>query len=137
MRVLSIGTMDLIHIGHINLINRCRDLGDEVYIGVNSDEFVERYKGKPPIMTEKERMLTLATIFPDVKVRLNSSEGRDLILDVDPDLLVIGSDWASRDYLAQIDVSQDLLDSNDISVLYVPYTHYISTTELKRRIHEN
>jgi len=67
----------------------------------------------------------------------NESAGRELIELEKPDFLVIGSDWAVKDYYAQIDVTQDYLDENDITMVYVPYTRGISSTELKRRVSES
>lgn len=51
-----------------------------------------------------------------------------------PDYLVVGSDWATRDYYAQMGFTQDWLDERGISLVYVPYTRGVSTTEIRGRI---
>ena len=53
---------------------------------------------------------------------------------VQPNYIIIGSDWARKDYYKQMGFTQDWLDERDIGLIYVPYTDGISTTEIKRRI---
>lgn len=133
--------MDLCHRGHIKLFKRCRELaGDgKVIIGLNTDEFVTKYKGKPPVMTYQERYDTIIEtglvdeIIPNDQA---TGDARQIIKDSGASLIVIGSDWARKDYVGQIGVNWDWLDRNDIGICYVRYTHGISTTELKRRIKE-
>lgn len=64
----------------------------------------------------------------------NDSAGRELIDLIKPDVLAIGSDWARKDYYAQIDVDQDYMDENRISMLYIPRVGTLSSTELKSRV---
>jgi len=131
-KILSIGTWDLLHFGHLNIINYCKKLSSDVWIGVNSDEFVAKYKGNPPLMTFEERIKNIEML--GVKTVRNNSAGKNTIIEISPDILVIGSDWARKDYLPQLDVTQDELDQWDISILYVPYTAKLSTTVLKNRL---
>lgn len=134
-RVLTIGTFDLLHWGHIDFLDQCADLGD-LTVGVNSDEFVVQFKPEAPIMTQEERMYTVERLGFDVI--LNESSGRQLIERLNPDILAVGSDWARKDYLKQIDVTQDWLDERHIILAYVPYVQKmsISSSEIKRRIRE-
>jgi cytidyltransferase-like protein len=130
MRVLTIGTFDILHFGHINLLQKCAELG-ELMVGVNSDEFVASYKGVTPIMTLEERRVAIEQL--GYVTQPNNEAGQELIRLIRPDILVVGSDWARKDYLKQIDVTQDWLDNAGISLIYIPYTKTISTTEIKRR----
>lgn len=129
------GTFDLPHAGHINFLRRCAELGT-VYVSLNTDDFIERYKGQPPVMSFEER----ATILEELKCvhSVLPNEGgldsKPAILKVLPDIIAIGSDWARKDYYKQMGFDQDWLDRFDISLIYIPYTEGISTTELKRRI---
>lgn len=132
--ILTIGSFDTPHLGHAILFQRCQELGN-LTVGVNSDEFIEAYKGKRPLYTYEERATLISKL--GYTVMKNDSAGRELINQVQPDIIVIGSDWATRDYLAQIDVNQDYLDENNISLLYVPYTQGISSTDIKRRASES
>ena len=128
--VLTIGTFDVTHIGHAILFKRCQELGN-LTVGVNSDEFIEEYKGRLPLYTYEERAALISKL--GYTVMKNDSAGRELINEVQPDIIVIGSDWLRKDYLAQIDVTPDYLDENDITLVYVPYTQGISSTDIKRR----
>ena len=90
--VLTIGTFDTPHIAHALLFKRCEQLGN-LTVGVNSDEFIEKYKGKPPLFTFEERATLIARL--GYKVLINTSAGAELIRQVNPDILVIGSDQLS------------------------------------------
>ena len=137
--VYSGGTFDLIHSGHIRFLRACRRIaGDEgqVVLALNTDEFVEAYKGKAPVMTYDERKTVLlgCKYVDDVVPNLSGADSKPTILNVEPDFIVIGDDWAKKDYYAQMQFTQDWLDEQGIQLVYVPYTQGISTTELKKRI---
>jgi len=132
--VLTIGTFDTPHLGHAILFKRSEQLG-ELSVGINSDDFVERYKGKRPIFSYEERARLIGKL--GYRTYRNDSAGHELIEAVRPDFLVIGSDWATKDYYSQIDVTQSFLDNRGISVVYMPYTEDISSTEIKRRLSES
>jgi glycerol-3-phosphate cytidylyltransferase-like family protein len=70
----------------------------------------------------------------EVVANVGGADSRPAIESVEPDLIVIGSDWARRDYYAQMGFDQDWLDARGIGLVYLPYTKGISTTELKRRM---
>lgn len=129
------GTFDLFHSGHVNFLRQCSRLG-KVVVSLNPDGFIKKYKGKPPIMTYQERKTVLeACKYVD---RVVKNEGWDdskvAINEVNPDYIVIGSDWASKDYYSQMGFTQEWLDRRGIMLIYLPYTQGISTTELKCRI---
>lgn len=129
------GTFDLPHSGHVNFLKKCAKLG-EVVVSLNTDEFIESYKGKPPVMSYKEREAVLKE-FRSVKFVVPNEGGADskpTILSVNPTIIAIGSDWARRDYYKQMQFDQDWLDEQGISLIYIPYTEGISTTDLKRRL---
>lgn len=133
-RVLTIGTFDTPHLGHAHFFLQCESFGDLI-VGINSDEFVEKYKGEKPLFSYQERRELIELL--GYETRINESAGKDLIYRVCPDILVIGSDWARKDYLKQIGMTQDELDERGITLVYVPYTKGISTTEIKKRINES
>jgi cytidyltransferase-like protein len=128
---LTVGTFDLPHIGHAKLFRRCEALG-EVVVGVNTDEFVAAYKKFPPLYRTAERMAMIARL--GYRVVENDGPGRQLIEQVNPDYLVVGSDWLRRGYLAQIDMTPDDLDRLDISLVFVPYFEGISSSDIKERL---
>lgn len=131
-RVLTIGTFAVPHLGHAAFLRRCEVFG-EVSVGVNSDAFVERYKGRRPLFDQDERLALIEAL--GYRTWLNDGPGRELIDLVGPDILTIGTDWAQRDYLAQIDVTQGWLDSHGITIAYVPMRPAgISSSEIVRRL---
>ena len=135
MKVYTGGTFDLFHSGHVAFLSVCAGLGS-VTVSLNTDEFIEAYKGKPPVMSYSEReAVLLGCRYVDAVVP--NIGGVDSTLAIEfakPDLIVVGSDWARRDYYKQMGFTQDWLDERGIGLCYIPYTQGISTTELKKRI---
>jgi glycerol-3-phosphate cytidylyltransferase len=130
-KILTMGTFDIPHAGHAAFLRECENYG-EVMVGVNTDEFVEEYKGERPLFSYEERsQLILALGYTVLK---NSSAGRTLIRRIRPDLVAIGSDWLKKDYMAQINMTPELFEQMGIGLLYLPYTDGISTTLIKERL---
>jgi len=152
--VVTIGTFDLFHAGHANLIGQCRRLAGrdgKVIVGVNTDEFVRKFKREYPVMDTAERQ-TIVAAMRDVDITLphdgttlawlrewrvyannvgQAKKGELVIPDI---LLVVGSDWAKKDYLAQLGVTKAELNGLGVMIVYVPYSTGISTTQIKERI---
>ena len=129
------GTFDLYHSGHANFLARCAELG-QVIVSLNTDEFIKAYKGKSPIISYEERRAVLLSCRSVSEVIPNYG-GADSKLAIEmaaPDILAIGSDWARRDYYAQMGFTQDWLDDRGISLIYIPYTAGISSTAIKARL---
>lgn len=129
------GTFDLPHHGHFRLLQRAYDFG-RVVVGLNTDEFIFQYKGKAPIMSfdERKEILLACRWVDEVVPNYGGSDSKIAIDIVKPDYIIIGSDWARKDYYKQMDFSQDWLDERGIGLIYVPYTQGISSTDLKTRI---
>jgi glycerol-3-phosphate cytidylyltransferase len=138
LKVYTGGTFDLIHSGHVNFLRRCAEIGT-VTIALNTDEFITKYKGKPPIMSYDERFAVLSEFrcVTNIIPNIGETDSKPSILQAGPDIVAIGSDWARKDYYKQMSFTQDWLDEEGIMLLYIPYTSGISTTELKRRIAVN
>lgn len=135
VRVLTMGTFDTIHAGHLGLFKQCRRLaGDgDVVVAVNTDEFVTKYKNHPPLVPYSSRAAVIAQL-RDVTEVVKNTGGPDqpyLIQKVMPDVLVVGDDWAAKDYLTQINVTQKWLDDHNIQLCYVPRTGDWSSTGIK------
>lgn len=132
-------TFDLVHSGHIRFLKACRRLaGDDgqVIVSLNTDAFIQAYKGNLPIMSFDERKeILLGCKYVDrVIANVGGADSKPAIEYVMPDFIVVGDDWARRDYYAQMQFTQKWLDDLEIQLVYVPYTKGISTTDLKQRI---
>lgn len=133
------GTFDLFHSGHVNLLKKCREIAGvsgKVIVSLNTDSFVESYKGDFPVCNEEERKMVIsACSYVDwVIFNIGGHDSKPAIEIANPNFIVIGSDWAAKDYYSQMGFDQSYLDSRGISLVYVPYTKNISSTEIKRRM---
>lgn len=135
LKIYTGGTFDLPHSGHVNFLKRCAELG-EVVVSLNTDDFIEAYKGKAPIMSYAERKAVLEEFISVAEVIPNEggADSKPAILSAQPDIIAIGSDWARKDYYTQMGFTQMWLDKHNISLIYIPYTEGISSTEIKRRL---
>jgi len=135
LKVYTGGTFDLFHSGHVALLKRCSEIGS-VTVALNTDEFIAKYKGKAPVVSYSEReAVLLACRYVDAVVPNTGGADSTIAIEaVQPDIIVVGTDWARRDYYAQMGFDQDWLDERGIGLAYIPYTRGISTTDLKKRI---
>lgn len=135
MIVYTGGTFDLFHPGHVELLRKCSEIGFTV-VALNTDDFIFNYKKRYPIMTYQEREAVLKSCRYVDKVIPNhgGADSKPAILSIKPDLIVIGSDWARKDYYAQMQFDQDWLDANGIGLAYFPYSGGISSTQIKARL---
>ncbi len=94
--VFTNGCYDLLHPGHIRLLEQARGLGDILILALNTDASVRRYKGpNRPLMTERERIeVALSVEAVDAVVLFDEDTPRELISVVLPDVLIKGADWA-------------------------------------------
>lgn len=135
--VLTVGTFDVPHLGHAFLLRQCEALGDRVVVGVNSDRFVEAYRGRPPVFSYAERLEMISAM--GYEVRHNDGPGRELIVAVHPAVLAIGMDWHPRDYMEQIAMTPEELSRLGIVLAYVPTMpvdtlQKLSATSIKERL---
>lgn len=133
-RIYTGGTFDVFHAGHVNFLRQCFNLG-EVIVSLNTDEFIEEYKGSPPVMSYKDRetILQSCVYVKGVVPNIGGADSKPTIELVDPDYIVIGTDWVSKDYHKQMGFTQEWLDEKGIQLIYLPYTQGISSTEIKKK----
>lgn len=122
LRVITFGTFDILHYGHIRILSRARELGEELIVGVSSDALNERKKGRKPVYSEFERMEMLKALRVVDAVFLEESLElkKQYIRDHNADVLVMGDDWAGK-----FDDMKDVC-----GVVYLPRTPSISTTSI-------
>jgi glycerol-3-phosphate cytidylyltransferase len=141
MIVYTGGTFDLFHAGHAYLLSQCRKLagpGGKVVVALNTDQFVASYKGRAPVglYVEREAVLLACRHVDEVIRNAFGADSKPTIEAVRPDVIAIGIDWASKDYYAQMQFSQQWLDDRGISLIYLPHPRPLSTSEIKNRILE-
>jgi len=121
--VITYGTFDLFHHGHVNLLRRLRAMGDRLVVGCSTDEFNAR-KGKRSVMTYAQRaeILQACRYVDAVFAESDWSQKRGDILRERASVFAIGDDWEGH-----FDDLRDLCE-----VVYLPRTRDISTTELRQ-----
>lgn len=136
MKVYSGGTFDSFHVGHIELLEYCRMLGDYVVISLNTDDFVSRYKGRVPTIpyVDRKKMLLATKYVDEVIPNYEGEDSRPAILEAKPDIIVIGMDWLEKDYCKQMGFDAEWLNKHKIGLFYAPRTTGESTTSIKERI---
>lgn len=128
--IITFGTFDLFHIGHKRILQRAARLGDELHVGVSSDQFNFRKKNVFPINSQEDRMEIVGAIKGVTAVFLEESmeAKREYIDRVGAHILVMGDDWKGKfDYLVG---EASTLEQ----VIYLPRTEGISTTEIEQII---
>lgn len=140
LRVYTGGTFDLFHAGHVKFLRRCKEIAGstgQVIVSLNTDEFIKEYKGKPPIISYEDRKLILESCkyVDSVMQNYGGADSKEsIILAQLIDVIAIGSDWARKDYYKQMNFTQDWLDEENISLIYIPYTKGISSTSIKQKL---
>lgn len=124
--VITFGTFDVFHVGHLRIIERARSYGDRLVVGVSADALNLRKKDRAPVFTEAERLAIVGSLrfVDEVFVEESLELKRDYIAKYGADVLVMGDDWAGR--------FDDLADVCE--VVYLPRTPAISTTALIEKI---
>ena len=123
--ILTYGTFDLFHIGHVRLLKRLSELGDRLVVGISSDEFNE-LKGKKSFFSYAERAEIISAckyvdeVFPEHNWEQKVSD----VKRVGADIFAIGDDWNG-----QFDFLSDYCE-----VVYLPRTENISTTDIKKTL---
>ena len=133
MNVLTMGTFDLLHAGHLELFQYGSRLGN-LMIGINSDRFIQEYKGKLPAQDLTARRLNIIRFYHSAEIWLNDGPGKDLIEKTKPDVILVGMDWHAKDYLKQIGIDEAFLNDNNIILAYAPRTTGVSSSAILEAI---
>ncbi len=120
--VITFGTFDVFHVGHINLLQRAAAYGDQLFVGVSTDELNFSKKQRYPVYNERDRMKIINSLrYVNLCFREESLEKKaDYIRYYNADVLVMGDDWKGK-----FDHLSDLCE-----VIYLPRTPSVSTTQL-------
>ena len=127
-RVITYGTFDLLHYGHINLLRRAKQYGDYLIVALSTDEFNWREKQKKSYFSYEQRKQLLESIrYVDLVIPEESwGQKRSDVKEYHIDTFVMGDDWEGK-----FDDLKDLCD-----VVYLPRTPEISTAQIKKDLND-
>jgi len=127
-KIITFGTFDLFHIGHLQILKRASELGDYLIVGISTDALNFSKKQRNPICSQQHRMEIIKELkcVDEVFYEDSLELKRNYILESDADVLVMGDDWAGK-----FDEFKDICE-----VEYLPRTPSISTTELIEIVRE-
>lgn len=124
-RVLTYGTFDLLHFGHIEILRRAKELGDYLIVAVSTDEFNEIKSKKAYHNYETRKKMLEAIRYVDLVIPENDwKQKRNDVIDYKVDVVVMGSDWENNE---NFECLRDICE-----VVYLPRTEGISTTKIKK-----
>lgn len=128
-RVITYGTFDLLHYGHINLLKRAKALGDYLVVALSTDEF-NALKGKKSFFTYEQRKALLEALrYVDLVIPENNWEQKKTdCKEYHIDVFVMGDDWKGK---------FDFLRDQGVEVVYLPRTPEISSTDIKNSLKEH
>jgi rfaE bifunctional protein nucleotidyltransferase chain/domain len=129
--VFTNGCFDLLHLGHVDYLEKARNLGDKLVLGLNTDDSVSRFKGPHrPIQDQQSRARVVAALgFVDLVVFFNEDTPLNLITELLPNTLVKGSD-----YLAENIVGADVVKKGGGQVKTIEFVPGYSTTRIVEKI---
>ncbi|CAM3405584.1 D-glycero-beta-D-manno-heptose 1-phosphate adenylyltransferase [Pontibacter korlensis] len=132
--IFTNGCFDLLHLGHVDYLEKARQLGDKLVLGLNTDASISRIKGPTrPLQDEMSRARVMASLlFIDAVVFFDEDTPLELIEAVQPDILVKGDDYA----VEQI-VGHEVVQARGGSVQTVPLVKGYSTTNIVKKIENN
>ncbi len=127
-RVITYGTFDLLHYGHINLLRRAKEMGDYLIVALSTDYFNEIDKGKKTYFSyEQRKQLLEAVRYVDLVIPEENWEQKiNDMHEYHIDTFVMGDDWKGK---------FDFLRDEGVDVVYLPRTPEISTTKIKTDIY--
>ena len=128
-RVITYGTFDLLHYGHINLLRRAKEHGDYLIVALSTDEFNQNMKGKKCYFSyEQRKQLLEAVRFVDLVIpEENWEQKRTDMHEYHVDTFVMGDDWNGK---------FDFLKEEGVEVVYLPRTPEISSSQIKQDLHK-
>lgn len=123
------GVFDMFHVGHLNLINTAKQYCDYLIVAVNSDELVQSYKHKTPVINQEDRRVIVGNLKSVDKAIVATTLNKvDILQNLPYNAIFIGDDWQSNDRWMQ---TKDELSKFDVDVVFLPYTKNVSSTLLR------
>lgn len=131
------GVYDLLHVGHLNLFERCKEKCDYLIVGVCSDDYVREYKGKSPVIGEEDRCRMIAALkCVDKAVVISSEETVDKVMAWNKfnfNVLFSGDDWKGSERFIQTE-KEFRKNGIQVETVFFPYTKGVSTSQIKNEL---
>ncbi|SHE21786.1 adenylyltransferase/cytidyltransferase family protein [methanotrophic endosymbiont of Bathymodiolus puteoserpentis (Logatchev)] len=132
MVVYTVGTFDLLHVGHLALLEYCATLGGTVAVGVASDEVVQLYKPKAPAIPLEQRIEMLQALrCVDIVLPYHELDYLSVCEEVKADIFVIGEDWGRKPHNHDV---EKYFDTQGKKVVQIKYNPRNSSTKIKQNI---
>jgi len=132
MVVYTVGTFDLLHVGHLALLEYCATLGDTVAVGVASDEVVKLYKPNIPIIPLEQRIeMLLALRCVNIVLPYHELDYLSICKEVKADVFVIGEDWGRKPHNQDV---ENYFISQGKKVAQIQYNPRNSSTKIKQNV---
>ena len=129
MLVYTVGTWDLLHVGHLAILQHCKTLGSTVAVGVASDEVVASYKRNIPVVPLEQRMEMLKALgCVDIVRPYYELEYTSACKELDVDIFVIGEDWGKAPHNLEV---ESFLNATGKSIVQIGYHPRTSSTKIK------
>tara|TARA_B100000945_G_C20286534_1_gene551270 strand:+ start:134 stop:577 length:444 start_codon:yes stop_codon:yes gene_type:complete len=123
------GVFDMFHIGHLNILKKAKEQCDYLIVGVSTDELVEQYKGKRPIISFDQRQKIVEAIkYVDQVVIQDSRDKIKAYNQLHFDIMFVGDDWKGSKLFKEIEIE---LQKNGAEVCYFKYTKDISSSSIR------
>jgi len=132
MVVYTVGTFDLLHVGHLALLEYCETLGDTVAVGVASDEVVKLYKPNFPVIPLEQRIEMLQALrCVNIVLPYHELDYLSVCKEVKADIFVIGEDWGRKPHNHDVENYFNVQGKKVVQIKYNPRT---SSTKIKQNV---
>ena len=128
------GVFDLFHMGHLNILRQSKNYCDYLIVGVSTDELVQKYKNKKPIIPFAERFEIISSIkYVDRVVVQSDRDKFRAYKELNFDIMFVGDDWKGKKIF--VDLEKDFL-GHGVQIRYFPYTKNVSSSILREILHQ-
>jgi len=132
MVVYTVGTFDLLHVGHLALLEYCATLGNKVAVGVASDEVVKLYKPNIPVIPLEQRIEMLKALrCVDIVLPYYELDYLSVCKEVKADIFVIGEDWGRKPHNQDV---ENYFNTQGKKVVQIKYSPRNSSTKIKQNV---
>ena len=132
MVVYTVGTFDLLHVGHLALLEYCKTLGNVVAVGVASDDVVKSYKFNVPVVPLDQRVEMLKSLrCVDIVKPYHELEYVSACKELNVDIFVIGEDWGDKSHNIEV---ESYLKAEGKKIIQVRYNPRTSSTKIKQDV---